>query len=103
MIDLVLLKATEATYEEDDEYERERSELHEWALANVIDMPDYGDIMTVTDWKANIDCGGFTDYDGFGEQVILLKDGRYVISSQLIPSRVWDIDDRCTHIIWYNR
>ena len=88
MIDLVLLKATEATYEEDDEYERERSELHEWALANVIDMPDYGDIMTVTDWKANIACRGFTDYDGFGEQVILLKDGRYVISSQLIPSRV---------------
>jgi hypothetical protein len=103
MIDLENLKATEVTYEEDNEYERERSELQDWALVNVIDMPDYGDIMSVTDWKDSVACGAFIDYDGFGEQVILLKDGRYVISSQITPSRSFAIDDRCTHIIWYNR
>jgi len=60
---------------------------------------DCGDLMTVAEFIENCECGGFTDYDGFGYPV---KDGK-TASFVVKPSQREDIPADATHIIWYNR
>lgn len=63
-------------------------------------FPDYGDVMTVKDFIANCEGGGFIDYDGFGTPANGDKmNGDFCIS----PSTRHLIPKDATHIIWYNR
>lgn len=73
-----------------------------------LDLPDFGDLMTVEDWLAAVKQGAFIDYDGHGRAVKGDKmDGRSMFledSGAIIPS---DGDSRipldATHIMWFNR
>lgn len=65
------------------------------------DIPDYGDVMTLTDFIANVKCGGFIDYDGSGNYI---KDGK-MTNISIYPS---DIKKNAVRrefdtIIWFNR
>ena len=65
------------------------------------DLSDYGDVMSLEDFKANVECGGFIDYDGFGHYV---KDGKES-NIDIYPSDVrhGSIRDDFDTIIWFNR
>jgi hypothetical protein len=65
------------------------------------DLPDYGDVMPLTDFINNVMCGGFIDYDGSGNYV---KDGKES-DITIIPSDVkrGTIRTEFDTIIWYNR
>jgi len=65
------------------------------------DLPTYGDVMSLEHFIENVKCGGFIDYDGFGNYV---KDGK-MSNIEIYPSDVKynmirkDFDT----IIWFNR
>ncbi len=60
---------------------------------------DDGDLMTVSEFLDCCNCGGFIDYDGFGNPV---KDN-LLMDKLIYPSRLFDIPEDATHIFWYNR
>lgn len=65
------------------------------------DISDDDDIYTLEDFKANVDCGGFIDYDGCGHPV---KNGKYDVDWNIYPSTFPEsMPKDATHVIWYNR
>lgn len=64
------------------------------------ELPDYGDLMTVKDFKEACDAGGFIDYDGSGHPV---KDGKMMRSFDVKPSQRDKIPADATHVMWFNR
>ena len=68
------------------------------------EIPSYGDLMTVEEFKENCECGGFTDYDGFGHpaRIETLKDGK-ASKQRIYPSERNLIPNDATHIVWFNR
>ena len=66
------------------------------------DVPEYGDVMPLSQFLEYVECGGFIDYDGFGHYV---KDGKEVCNIELVPS---DVKAGCIRkefdtIVWFNR
>lgn len=61
---------------------------------------DYGDLMTVEEFKANVESGGFIDYDGMGHAV---RGDEVDESFYVYPSEVDKIPEDATHILWFNR
>jgi len=62
-------------------------------------LTDYGDLMSVNEWKRCVRLGGFIDYDGFGHAV---KDN-LMTKEQYYPSQMNEVPKDATHIMWYNR
>lgn len=61
---------------------------------------DEDDVYTVTEFRNLCQRGSFIDYDGFGHPVRNnLADAEVVIK----PSRVDEIPETATHVVWYNR
>lgn len=65
------------------------------------DVPEYGDVMNLREFITCCQCGGFIDYDGFGEYI---KDGK-TSGIRIYPS---DIKYGCIRkdfdqIVWYNK
>jgi len=58
------------------------------------------DVYTIKEFLECVNCGAFIDYDGFGYPV---KDKMADSSIMIYPSRIKDIPDDATHIVWYNR
>jgi len=63
------------------------------------ELADYGDLMTVAEFRGTVECGGFIDYDGYGSPV---KDGKQAGVS-IYPSLQHLIPTDATHIMWFNR
>ena len=65
------------------------------------ELPDYGDVMSLKDFIENVKCGGFIDYDGYGNYV---KDGKET-DIEIYPSDVkkGNIRKDFDTIIWFNR
>lgn len=63
------------------------------------DLPSYGDLMTVDEFRGSVACGGLIDYDGYGCPV---KDGREA-NINIYPSYQHLIPLDATHIMWFNR
>ncbi len=61
---------------------------------------DEDDVYTVDEFRECVKDGAFIDYDGFGHPV---KDKKANEDICIQPSRVDDIPDDTTHIIWFNR
>ena len=61
-------------------------------------LTEYGDLMTIEVFKTYVDDGFFIDYDGYGRIVKDKLMGGYVKTS-----RIANITDDETHIMWYNR
>jgi len=64
-------------------------------------IPDYGDLMTAEEYKDNVECGGFIDYDGYGNY----SDGKliYPKEGKVYPSEIKKFKKKYTHVVWYNR
>jgi len=63
------------------------------------ELPNYGNLMTVEEFKECCEGGGFIDYDGFGNPV---KDGK-ASNQRIYPSERGFIPKDATHIVWFNR
>jgi len=64
------------------------------------EIPDYGDLMTLKDFKELCKCGGFIDYDGIGNYAFENKMSNF----STYPSKfLLNPDNRFTHIVWFNR
>jgi hypothetical protein len=65
------------------------------------DLPTYGTVMSLKEFKSDCRSGGFIDYDGFGHYV---KDGKEsnitIYPSDVIKNKVRKDFDT---IVWYNR
>ncbi len=80
------------------ELDRERRMIMPYELS---ELPDYGDVMTLKDFIGCVKCGGFIDYDGFGNYV---KDGKET-DITIYPSDVKykAIRKEFDTIVWFNR
>jgi hypothetical protein len=67
-------------------------------------IPDYGTTFEIERWIEMCECGGFIDYDGYGQycmkNVVIDGDEGYVIPSHVKKGKVKKF---YTHIHWYNR
>ncbi|MCK9369284.1 hypothetical protein M0R04_05035 [Candidatus Dojkabacteria bacterium] len=64
------------------------------------DIPNYGDLMPIEEFQMVCECGGFIDYDGFGNYAFENK----MSNIETSPSRfLKNPDKRFTHIVWFNR
>lgn len=71
-------------------------------------IPDFGDMIKVDEFKDNVDCGGFIDYDGYGYYV---SDGYAWKKPKVYPSEIIDNNNfinECkeqgiTHVCWFNK
>lgn len=65
------------------------------------DLPDFGDVMSLEHFIANVECGGFIDYDGYGSYVRDGKESNITIHPSDVKHGAVrkDFDT----IIWYNR
>jgi hypothetical protein len=64
---------------------------------NLLSEDDY--VVTVEEFRQAVGSGFFRDYDGYGHPV---KDGK-MTNVVIVPSRVHEIPDDATHIVWFNR
>ena len=70
------------------------------AVGNYLqELPNFGDLMTVEEFKRRVESKFFIDYDGFGQAV---KEGK-VDPVLIYPSQVDEIPEDATHIMWYNK
>ena len=67
-------------------------------------------LMTLEEWKDNVEWGGFIDYDGFGyfatatqESNIEVYPSDYWNGPMKEKQHAWYQPDWATHIVWYNR
>lgn len=63
-------------------------------------LPDYGDKMTVAEFRSSCEDGSFIDYDGCGHPV---KGDKMMASLTIYPSNLEAIPKDATHIMWFNR
>lgn len=70
-------------------------------------LPNYGDHMTLEQWWGGCECGGFTDYDGYGYYAF--EDTRTDIpvdfDRKTYEEQVKDLPEekRPTHVLWFNK
>ncbi len=62
--------------------------------------PEEDDVYTVDEFRRNVSCGAFVDYDGFGYPV---KNSMANPTIVIQPSRLDRIPPDATHIVWFNR
>ena len=62
--------------------------------------PNEDDVYTVEEFKECVECSAFIDDDGWGYPV---KDNLADEEITIKPSRLDDIPEDATHIVWYNR
>jgi hypothetical protein len=71
-------------------------------LARAEPIPDYGDLMSLQEWREAVACGGFIDYDGHG----IYSNGTVMFRDKLaIPSeaRIVEPPEGTTHVVWFNK
>ena len=61
---------------------------------------DEDDVYTVKEFKEMVKSGGFIDYDGYGHPVKNKMCNPDIIVK---PSKVKDIPEDATHVVWYNK
>lgn len=73
-------------------------------MADYSDKPDEtDDVMTLAEFRDGIDCGCFTDYDGYG-YAAREEDGEVRMSHTVVnPSSVDRIPTDATHVVWFNK
>jgi len=67
------------------------------------DIPEYGDLMTMEEFKECCDCGGFIDYDGFGNYASIKKMSNVGIVPSDFRRKTIHNNTKFTHIVWFNK
>jgi len=66
--------------------------------------PDHCNVYTIKDWLECVDCGGFIDYDGFGNLAYEDKMSNIEVKpSHVKKGRFERVRKDFTHVVWYNR
>ncbi len=64
-------------------------------------IPDYGDLITIEEFIATVEVGGFIDYDGFGKYATETQmSNKEIILSDVKRDK---IDKSFSHVVWFNR
>jgi len=65
------------------------------------DIPDFGDHMTLEEFKDSCDCGAYVNYDGIGQYASATQESSVYVK----PSDVFNglLDTSYTHVVWYNK
>ena len=72
-----------------------------YASPMLVEIPDYGDKMTVDAYLYAVDCGMFIDYDGNGH---IIRGDKMSYEVSIRPSNNGtDIPEGITHIMWFNK
>ena len=79
----------------DYEIEERNSELHK--------IPNYGDHMTMEQFKKYVDSRMFIDYDGSGDLATEDKCSDIPVSPSYLAVDGYEIPDWATHVVWYNK
>ena len=58
------------------------------------------DVYTVKEFKQRVKNEDFIDSDGYGH---LVKDSKCDPNIYIVPSKLYEIPEDATHIVWYNR
>lgn len=104
-----LYKAFDEFYEQDEikelykqlnqlVFEAKKKTEVEWE-----DIPDYGDHMTLTEWKSCVKSGGFIDYDGFGNYASNNQMSNITLSPSDYHNKRMVRNSNFTHIVWFNK
>lgn len=65
-------------------------------------IPEYGDIYSMEEFKANCDCGGFINDDGFAHPIINdMMDGDIIIMPSQIKKGKYI--NKYESVVWFNR
>ncbi len=64
------------------------------------ELPDYGELMTVEEFRRAVKGGLFIDYDGSGSPV---KNDKIDNEWDVLPSQLNRIPKDATHIMWFNK
>ena len=96
------------------EFMRQSEEINEpkWDLLHRLqeledvvwtDLPDYGDLMTMEEFKGYCESGMFIDYDGGGNYASATKMSNKDISpSDFKEGRILN-NPEFTHVVWFNK
>jgi hypothetical protein len=70
--------------------------------AKIDDIPEYGNHMTLEEFKSNCESGGFIDYDGYGYYA---TENKMVRNKTIIPShfKKKKVLKDYTHVVWFNK
>ena len=68
--------------------------------ATMRDIPDTRDYMTMAEFIENVECGGFTDYDGFGKYATAGKMSDIVVRPSDVPD---NLHAEYSHVVWFNK
>lgn len=79
----------------DYEIEERESELRE--------LPDYGDHMTMEQFKSYVESCMFIDYDGSGNLATGDKCSGISIMPSYFAVEGYEIPEWATHVVWYNK
>lgn len=79
-------------------FEIEKLKVVEWE-----DIPEYGDHMTMEDFKGYCDGGGFIDYDGSGNYASETHMSNISISPSDFKINNIHKNKDFTHIVWFNK
>jgi hypothetical protein len=66
-------------------------------------FPNYGDLLTLQEFKDDCASGGFIDYDGFGNMSTKEGMSDFVIRPSMLKDKTFVIPEWVTHVEWFNR
>lgn len=71
-------------------------------------VPNYGDVFTKQVFIGHCKSGMFVDYDGDGHPAIIPRKSPFAyggMNSRIVvkPSRVAQIPEEATHVVWFNK
>lgn len=67
-------------------------------------IPDYGDKMTIDEWRKSVKNGYLIDYDGFGELATETQTSDMIIKPSHEKYINWfKVKQHFSHVIWFNR
>lgn len=87
--------------EEVEQWSKLSRELRMLRAPEMRPIPSYGNLMTMEEFKEDVDGGGFIDYDGSGNY----SDGKEMTNITINPSDIQSNEYRkdFTHVVWFNK
>ena len=79
----------------------EKQKLTEVTFIN--DIPDYGDLMTIEEFKECCEDGGFIDYDGSGVYSDGVRETNISAIASMFKAGLILDNPLLTHILWFNK
>jgi len=76
-------------------------DVKQFLSVKFVDLPEYGDHMTIEKFRECVAYGGFIDYDGSGNFATATQMSNFEVSPSAFPSM--EVPKWATHVVWFNR